>query len=58
MANIGVISKSKTVQQVIERVSDALGLIHRGRLYLNMRDMLRVFARKAASAPETTAGMR
>jgi SAM-dependent methyltransferase len=45
--NIGVISKSKLLQQMIEKVSNALGLIHRGRLYLNTRDMVRVFARKA-----------
>ena len=44
--NIGVISKSKTVQQIIERVSNTLGLIHRAKLYLNTRDMVRVFARK------------
>jgi 2-polyprenyl-3-methyl-5-hydroxy-6-metoxy-1,4-benzoquinol methylase len=51
--NIGVMSKSKTVQHVIERASNALGLIHRGRLYLNTRDMVRVFARKIASVAET-----
>src|SRR5213592_551142 len=44
--NIGVMSKSKTVQRMIERLSAALGLLHRGRLYLNARDMVRVFARK------------
>jgi 2-polyprenyl-3-methyl-5-hydroxy-6-metoxy-1,4-benzoquinol methylase len=44
--NIGVMSKSKTMQQMIERLSVALGLLHRGRLYLNARDMVRVFARK------------
>jgi len=41
-----VVSKSKTVQRMIERLSAALGLLHRGRLYLNARDMVRVFARK------------
>ena len=45
--NIGVMSKSKTVQQVIERLSAAWDLMHRGRLYLNTRDMVRIFARKA-----------
>ena len=44
--NIGVMSKSKTVQQMIERLSAALGLMHRGRLHLNTRDMVRIFARK------------
>jgi hypothetical protein len=44
--NIGVMSKSKAVQQMIERLSAALGLMHRGRLHLNTRDMVRVFARK------------
>jgi hypothetical protein len=43
---------------MIERVSNALGLIHRGRLYLNTRDMLRVFARKLASVAETATEMR
>ena len=56
--NIGVMSKSKTVQQMIERVSGALGLIHRGRLYLNTRDMLRVFARRVASVAEAATDMR
>jgi 2-polyprenyl-3-methyl-5-hydroxy-6-metoxy-1,4-benzoquinol methylase len=51
--NIGVMSKSKTVQRITERVSNTLGLIHRGRLYLNTRDMVRVFARKIASVAET-----
>src|SRR2546430_3729832 len=52
--NIGVMSKSKTVQQMIESLSAALGLMHRGRLYLNTRDIVRVFARKVASVAETT----
>jgi 2-polyprenyl-3-methyl-5-hydroxy-6-metoxy-1,4-benzoquinol methylase len=56
--NIGVMSKSRAVQHVIERVSNALGLIHRGRLYLNTRDMLRVFARKLASVAETATELR
>jgi 2-polyprenyl-3-methyl-5-hydroxy-6-metoxy-1,4-benzoquinol methylase len=56
--NIGVMSKSKAVQHMIERASNPLGLIHRGRLYLNTRDMLRVFARKLASVAETAAEMR
>src|SRR5207302_719483 len=34
---------------MIERLSNALGLIHRGRLHLNTGDMLRVFARRVAS---------
>jgi SAM-dependent methyltransferase len=51
--NIGVMSKSKTVQRITERVSNTLGLIHRGRLYLNTRDMVRVFARKIASVADT-----
>jgi SAM-dependent methyltransferase len=45
-------------QQMIERVSAALGLIHRGRLYLNTGDMLRVFARRVASVAETATEMR
>jgi len=56
--NIGVMSKNKTLQHVIERLSNALGLIHRGRLYLNTRDMLRVFARKLASVAETATELR
>jgi len=52
--NIGVMSKSKTVQQMIERLSAALGLMHRGKLYLNTRDIVRVFAQKIASVAETT----
>jgi 2-polyprenyl-3-methyl-5-hydroxy-6-metoxy-1,4-benzoquinol methylase len=52
--NIGVMSKSKTMQQMIERFNAALGLMHRGRLHLNTRDMVRVFARKMASVAETT----
>jgi hypothetical protein len=49
-----VMSKSKALQRMIERLSAALGLMHRGRLYLNTRDMVRVFARKVASVAETT----
>ena len=56
--NIGVMSKSSAVQHLIERVSSALGLIHRGRLYLNTRDMLRIFARKLASVAETATELR
>ena len=56
--NIGVMSKSSAVQHLIERVSNALGLIHRGRLYLNTRDMLRIFARKLASVAETATELR
>jgi len=48
--NVGVMSKSKAVQQMIERLSAALGLMHRGRLHLNTRDMVRVFARKTGSS--------
>jgi SAM-dependent methyltransferase len=49
LSNIGVMSKSKTVQRMIERLTSALGLLHRGRLYLNARDMVRVFARKRST---------
>jgi SAM-dependent methyltransferase len=56
--NIGVMSKNRTLQHMIERVSNALGLIHRGRLYLNTGDMLRVFARRVASVAETATDMR
>ncbi len=56
--NIGVMSMSKTMQQMIERVSDTLGLIHCGRLYLNTGDMLRVFARRVASVAEMATDMR
>ncbi len=48
--NIGVMSKSKTMQQMIERLTAALGLMHRGRLHLNTRDMVRILARKQAGA--------
>jgi 2-polyprenyl-3-methyl-5-hydroxy-6-metoxy-1,4-benzoquinol methylase len=44
--NIGVMSKSKTVQRMIDRLNAAWGLIDRGRLYLNTRDMIRVYTRK------------
>ncbi len=44
--NIGVISKSTTIQHLIERLNVTLGLFQRCRLRLNMRDMIRVFARK------------
>jgi 2-polyprenyl-3-methyl-5-hydroxy-6-metoxy-1,4-benzoquinol methylase len=50
--NIGVMSKSRTLQQTIERLSAALGLMQRGRLYLNARDMVRIFARKMAPDAE------
>lgn len=46
--NLGVMSKSKLLQRLIERVSTALDLARRGRLYLNAGDMLRVYARKRA----------
>jgi 2-polyprenyl-3-methyl-5-hydroxy-6-metoxy-1,4-benzoquinol methylase len=44
--NLGVISKSKLLQRAIDRLNDAWDLIHRGRLYLNTGDMVRVYARK------------
>jgi 2-polyprenyl-3-methyl-5-hydroxy-6-metoxy-1,4-benzoquinol methylase len=44
--NVGVMSKSKAVQQAIERLIGALDLRRRGTLYLNLRDMLRIYARK------------
>jgi 2-polyprenyl-3-methyl-5-hydroxy-6-metoxy-1,4-benzoquinol methylase len=56
--NIGVMSKSGTLQHMIERLSSSLGLIHRGRLYLNTRDMVRIFARKVACVPETATDLR
>src|SRR6266850_5551648 len=43
--NLGVMSKSTTVQRTIDRLNAAWGLINRGRLYLNTRDMIRVYAR-------------
>jgi 2-polyprenyl-3-methyl-5-hydroxy-6-metoxy-1,4-benzoquinol methylase len=46
--NIGVMSKSVTLQQLIERLIAAWDLLHRGRIYLNARDMIRVYARKKA----------
>jgi SAM-dependent methyltransferase len=45
--NIGVMSKSRALQQSIARLSIALDLKRRGRLYLNTRDMARVYAHKA-----------
>jgi 2-polyprenyl-3-methyl-5-hydroxy-6-metoxy-1,4-benzoquinol methylase len=52
--NIGIMSKSKTMQKMIERLNSALGLMHHGRFYLNTRDMIRIFARKIASVAETS----
>lgn len=43
--NLGVMSKSRAVQQTLERLSTACDLMDRGRLYLNTRDMIRVYAR-------------
>ena len=44
--NIGVMSKSPALQRSVEKLSSAAGLRRRARLYLNMRDMIRVFVRK------------
>ncbi len=44
--NIGVMSKSPALQRSVEKLSSAASLRQRPRLYLNMRDMIRVFARK------------
>jgi len=44
--NLGVMSKSRAVQRAIDRLSNGWKLMDRGRLYLNMRDMIRVYARK------------
>ena len=46
--NLGVMSKSKALQRLIERTSAVFELARRGRLYLNAGDMLRVYARKRA----------
>lgn len=49
--NLGVMSKSKPLQRATDKLIDAGGLLHRGRLYLNTRDMVRIYARKKASPP-------
>ena len=46
--NLGVMSKSARVQRALASVSDRLGLADR-RLYINARDMIRVYARKRAA---------
>ena len=46
--NLGVMSKSRTLVRLIARVSEALDLARRGRLYLNAGDMLRIYARTRA----------
>lgn len=42
--NLGVISKSKGLQRALDRLSKRLGL-ERRYLYLNLRDMVRIYAR-------------
>jgi 2-polyprenyl-3-methyl-5-hydroxy-6-metoxy-1,4-benzoquinol methylase len=49
--NLGVMSKSRALQRAIDLLNDAGRLLHRGRLYLNTRDMIRVYARQKASPP-------
>jgi SAM-dependent methyltransferase len=51
--NLGVISKSDTVKQALQRTSRGLHL-DRLTLYLNLRDMQRVCVRKVASAAPGT----
>lgn len=46
--NVGVMSKSPGVQSVLASVSERLGL-NRRHIYLNARDMIRIYARKVAS---------
>lgn len=46
--NVGVVSKSEALQRLIERLVTALDLRRRGRVHLNMRDMIRIYARKRA----------
>lgn len=43
--NVGVMSKRRAVQQSIDRLNAAWGLLDRGRLYLNVGDMIRIYAR-------------
>ena len=43
--NIGVMSKSKVVQQTLQSLSQRFGLEQRY-LYLNVRDMIRIYARR------------
>jgi len=44
--NIGVMSKSKLIQRTVEWANSKLGLADRTGIYLNTRDMVRVFAKK------------
>jgi 2-polyprenyl-3-methyl-5-hydroxy-6-metoxy-1,4-benzoquinol methylase len=44
--NLGVMSKWAALQRAIDRLNDRWGLLRRGRLYLNARDMMRVYARR------------
>jgi hypothetical protein len=47
--NFGVMSKWGALQRAIDRLNDRWGLLRRGRLYLNARDMMRVYARRKPS---------
>ena len=44
--NVGVMSKNAALQRWIEKLNAAQDLARRGKLYINARDMLRVFARR------------
>ena len=49
--NIGVMSKSNAVQRVLQLISQKLALEGK-HIYLNARDMIRIYARKVASRKE------
>jgi SAM-dependent methyltransferase len=51
--NLGLMTKNATMQHAIERLNTAFGLYHRFKMYLNTRDMIRVFARKKDQLPPT-----
>lgn len=48
--NVGVMSKRRGLQQSIDRLNAAWGLLDRGRLHLNVGDMIRVYARAVGAS--------
>jgi SAM-dependent methyltransferase len=54
--NIGVMSKNEPLQRSIDRMNAAWGLLDRGRLYYNVGDMMRVYARKTRRESGATGG--
>ncbi len=53
--NVGVVSKSRALQRWIDRLNGAWGLLDRGRVYLNMGDMMRIYARRVAGGAPASA---